>query len=60
MRHAFCDESAARGLRQGMVEMPGYDLLTENRLRKASGHLDLWTLATILGRKAETELSQEV
>jgi hypothetical protein len=29
-------------------------------LRKASGHLDLWTLATILGRKAETELSQEV
>ena len=30
-------------------------LLTENRFRKISGHRDLWVLATILGRKTETE-----
>jgi hypothetical protein len=33
-------------------------LLTENR-RKVSGHRALWALATILGRKTETEISQE-
>jgi hypothetical protein len=32
---------------------------TENRFRKISGHRDLWALATILGRKTETEISQE-
>jgi hypothetical protein len=31
-------------------------LLTENRFRKTSGHRDLWALATILGRKTETEI----
>jgi len=50
----------------GMVE-PGLPrawgasawLLTKNRFRKTSGHRDLWTLATILRRKTETEISQE-
>ena len=34
-------------------------LFTENRFRKISGHRDLWALATILGRKTETEVSEE-
>ena len=36
--------------------------LTENRFRNISnisGHRDLWALATILGRKTETEIWQE-
>jgi len=44
---------------QGMVErwVASDWLLTENRFRTISGHRDLWALATILGRKTETEIS---
>ena len=31
-------------------------LLTENRFRIVFGHRDLWALATILGRRTETEI----
>jgi hypothetical protein len=44
-------ESAARSLREGMAEM-----FTLQRLKLPPL---LWALATILGRKAETEISQE-
>jgi putative transposase len=42
----------------GMVErwVASAWLLTENRFRKISGHRDLRALATILGRKTETEI----
>jgi hypothetical protein len=44
---------------RGMVErwVASAWLLTENRFRKISGHRDLWALATIPGRKTETEIS---
>jgi hypothetical protein len=46
---------------QGRVErwVASAWLPTENRFRKISGHRDLWALATISGRKAETEIPQE-
>ena len=46
---------------RGMVErwVASAWLLTENRFRKISGYRDLWALATILGRKTETEISEE-
>jgi hypothetical protein len=46
---------------QGLVErwVASAWLRTENRFRKISGHLDLWALATIPGRKTETEIPQE-
>ena len=46
---------------RGMVErwVASAWLLTENRFRKISGHRDLWALTTILGRKTETNISQE-
>ena len=46
---------------QGMVKrwVASAWVLTENRFRKISGRCDLWALATILGRKTETEISQE-
>ena len=46
---------------QGMVErwVASAWVLTENRFQKISRRCDLWALATILGRKTETEISQE-
>lgn len=34
-------------------------LLTEKHFRKIDGHRDLWALATILGRQAQDQISQE-
>ena len=34
-------------------------LLTEKHFRKIDGHRDLWALATILGRQAPGQISQE-
>jgi len=44
---------------QGMAErwVASAWLLTENRFRNISGHGDLWALATMPGRKTETEIS---
>ena len=43
---------------QAMVErwVASAWLLTKNRVRKISGHRDLWALATILRRKTETKI----